>query len=91
VVASRRAAIPSTLGDAGVLIDQPDDPVGVAAVLDRVIGDDRLRSVMVGRGVGRARRLAAASSLPLYLQTLMSHPGITRSGGAVPVAREALR
>jgi glycosyltransferase involved in cell wall biosynthesis len=83
VVASRRAAIPSTLGDAGVLIDEPDDPVGVAAVLDRVVGDDALRTLMIGRGVGQARRMASAASLPLYVQTLTSHPTIGRSGVSV--------
>lgn len=77
VVASSRAAIPSTLGDAGVLLEDPDDPVLAAAVLDRVIGDEELRREMIGRGVGRARRMAAPSSLPQYLQTLRSHPRIT--------------
>lgn len=80
VVASRRAAIPSTLGDAGVLVDDPDDVVAVAAVLDRVIGDDDLRTLMIGRGVGRARRLAAPSSLPQFLHALRSHPTATSSG-----------
>lgn len=74
VVASRRAAIPSTLGDAGVLVDQPGDPVEVAAVLDRVLHDQDLRMLMIGRGVGRARRLAAPSSLPLFLETLRTVP-----------------
>jgi glycosyltransferase involved in cell wall biosynthesis len=74
VVASRRAAIPSTLGDAGVLVDRPGDPVEVAAVLDRVLGDQDLRMLMIGRGVGRARRLAAPSSLPLFLETLRGVP-----------------
>lgn len=73
VVASRRAAIPSTLGGAGLLIDEPDDPVTVAGCLARVIGDEELRSTMIGRGVGRARQLSAPSSLPLFVQTLTGH------------------
>ena len=37
VVASRRAAIPSTVGDAGLLIDEPDDPALAAAAIDRLV------------------------------------------------------
>ncbi len=69
-VVSRRAAIPSTVGDAAVLVDDPDDPVTVAAVLDRVIGDDELRMTLVGRGVARARSLSAPSTLPRYVGLL---------------------
>lgn len=74
VVASDRAAIPSTLGGAGVLVEDPDDPVAVAAVLDRVVRDRELRTLMIGRGVGRARRLAAPSSLPQFLDALAQVP-----------------
>lgn len=70
VVASRRAAIPSTVGDAGVLIDEPDDPVLVAGVLDRVLTDGRLRHVLLGRGMSRAKQLSAANSLPRLVQAV---------------------
>ena len=80
-VVSRRAAIPSTVGDAAVLVDDPDDPVTVAAVLDRVIGDDELRMTLIGRGVARARALSAPSTLPRYLDLLTRHAaGRDRSG-----------
>jgi glycosyltransferase involved in cell wall biosynthesis len=75
VVASRRAAIPSTLGDAGVLVDDPDDPVGVAAVLARVIEDPDLRRELVGRGVGRAHRLSAPVTLPRLVEALRATAG----------------
>lgn len=64
VVASARAAIPSTVADAGLLIDDPDDPVLVAGVLNRVLTDPTLRHILIGRGVSRAKRLSAAVSLP---------------------------
>ncbi len=79
VVASRRAAIPSTVGRAAILIDDPDDPVDVAAVLHRVITDDELRSTLVGRGVGRAYEVSAAVSLPRYISRLLplaAAPGV---------------
>ena len=72
VVASRRAAIPSTVGRAAILIDDPDDPVDVAAVLHRVLTDDELRSTLIGRGVGRAYELSAAVSLPRYVDRLLA-------------------
>lgn len=79
VVASDRAAIPSTVGDAGLIVEDPDDPVLVAALLDRVLSDDDLRRLLVGRGVGRARSLSAPSSLPKYVNTLLSHPTAPRT------------
>lgn len=70
VVASRRAAITSTVGAAGVLVDDPDDPVLVAALLDRVIHDADLRRLLIGRGVQRSRQLSARRSLPRYIDVL---------------------
>ena len=70
VVASARAAVPSTVADAGILIDDPDDPVLVAGVLDRVLTDAGLRRVMLGRGMSRAKQLSAANSLPLLVEAV---------------------
>jgi glycosyltransferase involved in cell wall biosynthesis len=64
VVASRRAAIPSTVADAGILVDDPDDPMLVAGVVQRVLTDAALRRVLLGRGMSRAKQLSAATSLP---------------------------
>jgi L-malate glycosyltransferase len=74
VVASARAAIPSTVADAGVLVEDPDDPVTVAGVLHRVLHDETLRHIMIGRGVSRARVLSAANSLPQLVDCLITHP-----------------
>ncbi len=53
VVARDAAAVPETLGDAGLLIDGPN-PVALAGAVDRLLGDDRLRSCMAELGVARA-------------------------------------
>lgn len=55
VVARAAAAIPATLGDAGLLIDG-DDPLLMAAVIARVMQDEPLRRRMVASG---QQRLAA--------------------------------
>lgn len=64
VVASARAAIPSTVADAGILIDDPDDPMLVASMVNEVLTNPTLRRVLIGRGVSRAKRLSAPVSLP---------------------------
>jgi glycosyltransferase involved in cell wall biosynthesis len=86
VVASRRAAIPSTVADAGVLVDDPDDPVLVAGILNEVVTDPTLRHVLIGRGVSRARSLSASSSLPLLVDTLLG-----RLAGGATATPEAVR
>lgn len=88
VVASRRAAIPSTAGDAGILIDDPDDPVLVAGVLHRVLTDTTLRHVLLGRGMSRAKQLSAANSLPRLVQAVTS--GMNGSGASDDEARPAV-
>jgi len=75
VVASARAAIPDTVGVAGVLLDDPDDPVVAAGVLHQVLTDPELRHLMVGRGVSRAKELSSATSLPLMVDALLGALG----------------
>jgi glycosyltransferase involved in cell wall biosynthesis len=82
VVASARAAIPDTVRDAGVLVDDPDDPVLVAGVLHRVLTDPTTRHVMVGRGVARARELSADRSLPQVVDALLELAGPVVQAGA---------
>ena len=72
IVASRRAAIPSTVDNAALLIDDPDDPALVAAVVQRVATDERLRRTLIGRGVRRAKLLAAPASLPRLVRAVLS-------------------
>jgi glycosyltransferase involved in cell wall biosynthesis len=80
VVASARAAIPSTMGDAGILVDDPDDPVLVAGVLHRVLTDTTLRHVMLGRGMSRASELSASTTLPQLVEAVTSHRSPARTG-----------
>lgn len=72
VVAARRAAIPETVGDAGLLVDDPDDPLAVAAVIHQALSDASLRHVVGGRGLSRAAALGAESNLQEYLECLRS-------------------
>ena len=73
VVASDRAAIPSTVGDAGIVIDDPDDPMLVAGVLHRVLTDTTMRHVLLGRGMARAKELSAATTLPRLVEAVTHH------------------
>ncbi|MGH9128474.1 MAG: glycosyltransferase family 4 protein [Acidimicrobiales bacterium] len=57
IVAYAAAAVPETLGDAGVLIGSRD-PLSVCVALARVLGDAELRASM---SVGATRRLAELS------------------------------
>lgn len=75
VVASARAAIPSTVGDAGILIDDPDDPVLVAGVLHEVITDETLRWILVGRGVSRSHRMSTRAVLPRVVDAVLDTLG----------------
>jgi len=54
VVARDAAAVPETLGGAGLLVDGPD-PTALATAVDRVLSDADLRSCMIELGVARAR------------------------------------
>jgi glycosyltransferase involved in cell wall biosynthesis len=53
VVASDRAALPETCGDAGLLVD-PDDPAALAEAALRACTDEPLRAQMRARGLKRA-------------------------------------
>jgi glycosyltransferase involved in cell wall biosynthesis len=53
VVARDAAAVPETLGDAGLLIDGPN-PAALAFAVDRLLGDAPLRSSMAELGLVRA-------------------------------------
>lgn len=71
VIASDRAALPDTVDDAGIIVD-PEDPVTTAALLDRVVGDEELRHILIGRGVSRARELDADATLPRLVEAVCS-------------------
>jgi glycosyltransferase involved in cell wall biosynthesis len=66
VVASRRAALPETIGDAGLLLDDPDDTAATAAVLHEVLTNTPLRAELARRGGGRARRFDRDAALARF-------------------------
>ena len=83
VVARARAALPGTVGGAGVLVDDPDDLRLVAALRNRVLTHDALRHRLGGRGAHRARSMAAPVSLPQLVEALVE-AGRRPVGGEVP-------
>ncbi len=54
VVTSRAFAIPEIVGDAALLVDDPHDHAGVAALMSRLIREPELRASLVERGLRRA-------------------------------------
>jgi glycosyltransferase involved in cell wall biosynthesis len=81
VVARAAAAVPETLGDAGLLVEG-DDPLLWAAVVDRAIGDAGLRRALVERG---GRRLASFSGadLPARVDDLLERLGAVCDHGTL--------
>jgi glycosyltransferase involved in cell wall biosynthesis len=53
VVASNRTSLPEVAGD-GALVVEPH-PAGLAAAIDRLLGDEALRAALRARGLARAR------------------------------------
>jgi glycosyltransferase involved in cell wall biosynthesis len=49
-IARAHAAIPETMGDAGVLLPPEDDPILMAEAMAEVLGDPALRASLVARG-----------------------------------------
>lgn len=73
VVASNRGALPEVVGDAGLLVD-PDDAVGLAAALERLISDPALARRLSDEGRVRALRFtwraAAEGARTAYTRAL---------------------
>lgn len=53
VVAADRAALPETVGDAGLLVD-PEDPGAIADAVERVLADEQLAARLRSAGLARA-------------------------------------
>ncbi|MDA8358003.1 MAG: glycosyltransferase family 4 protein [Actinomycetota bacterium] len=83
VVALGAAAIPETLGDAGLLVGT-SEPALVAAAVHRVLTDEALRHSLVVAGQRRVKHhsLAAASAMAVRALTAVAGPppGAGRSG-----------
>ena len=70
VVALASSAIPSTLGDAGVLWETPD-PYLIAATVARICADAEFRAQLQARGLARYARLFAPDVLATELARTM--------------------
>ncbi len=69
VVAFDAAAIADTMGPGGLLLDEKS-PLSVAAAVERVVGDDELRSTLVGRGRARVESLSLSRGRARYTEVL---------------------
>jgi glycosyltransferase involved in cell wall biosynthesis len=79
VVALAAAAVPDTVGDAAVLVDD-SSPTLVAATVHQLLGDDAFRGQLVtaGRAVLAAHSLAASSAT--WIDLLRTHLGLAGGG-----------
>jgi glycosyltransferase involved in cell wall biosynthesis len=57
VVCSNASSLPEVAGDAAVLVD-PQDVEGLAAAMERVLGDEELRAELIVRGFEQARKFS---------------------------------
>lgn len=57
VVCSNASSLPEVAGDAAVLVD-PLDVEGLAAAMERVLGDEELRADLIDRGFEQARKFS---------------------------------
>jgi glycosyltransferase involved in cell wall biosynthesis len=78
LVARAAAAVPETVGDAGILL-RSADPLVWAAVVDRVIRDGKLRGALVERGRRRLRDFSDAA-LRDRVAELLERLGLTAAG-----------
>jgi glycosyltransferase involved in cell wall biosynthesis len=80
VVANAAGAIPETLGDAGILIEDKS-PDTVAAALERVVHDQTLRKELIEKGHDRAKQFNRDRAEVLLRDAL------ARAGWGLPPAR----
>jgi glycosyltransferase involved in cell wall biosynthesis len=71
IVAFSAAAVPETLGEAGLLFDVKD-PCTIAAAVDRVVGDAALRRQLVDAGARRVRDFDVSHTGPAFVEAVTS-------------------
>jgi len=71
IVAFAAAAVPETLGNAGLLLDVKD-ACTVAAAVDRVVRDEALRGQLVAAGTSRVQQFDVAHTGPQFLKAVTS-------------------
>jgi glycosyltransferase involved in cell wall biosynthesis len=71
IVAFAAAAVPETLGEAGLLFDVKD-PCTIAAAVERVVGDAGLRRQLVDAGTRRVRDFDVSRTGPAFVEAVTS-------------------
>jgi L-malate glycosyltransferase len=71
IVAFAAAAVPETLGDAGLLLEVKD-ACTVAAAVDRVVHDAALRDQLVAAGTARVQRFDVTHTGPEFVRAITS-------------------
>lgn len=84
VVAFAAAAVPETVGDAGLLLPSKE-PMTVTAAVQRVMTDERLRSQLVGAGRARLEHFTLARSRERLVDALRPLVGDAVGTGASSV------
>lgn len=77
VAASRRGSLPEVLGGAGLLFE-PDEPVGMAACLDRLLGDPQLRADFRQAGLRRVEQFSWRKAACATIELLEGLAGVRR-------------
>jgi glycosyltransferase involved in cell wall biosynthesis len=78
VITYASSAVPETVGDGGLLL-QDKDPVVVAATVQRVVADERLRTLLISAGQSRLSRFSLAAStarLGEVIQRVLTEAGV---------------
>jgi glycosyltransferase involved in cell wall biosynthesis len=73
IVAHAEAAVPETLGDAGLLLDSKD-PCTLATAVQRVMNDDTLRKQLVDAGSRRVLDFDVARTGPAFVAAVTEGP-----------------
>jgi glycosyltransferase involved in cell wall biosynthesis len=74
VVAYGAAAVPETVGDAGLVLADKD-PVRFAAAVDRVVSDDELRRVLAGAAARRVSEYSVERSTQKFVELIAGVTG----------------
>ena len=88
IVALAAGAVPETMGDAGLLLDDAR-PSNVAMAIDRLRRDDELARRLVDAGRRRLRHFAATATRARFVELLSSVAATARPAAAGPAAPAA--
>jgi glycosyltransferase involved in cell wall biosynthesis len=72
VVASKTSAIPEVVGEAGILLKDPQDHWGLAKTMARVITDGELRASLIQQGLQRAGQFSWRKAGKEYIRLYQS-------------------